>query len=102
MRGRCGQFPRGDFPTQEVGAIMAQPTVTMPVRHKYRPRIVRQAHIKYVGITKLTETRYNHAVKSFFEWRKSAEFATAVSYAELDYQLSESVNYLYQDERPTG
>jgi integrase len=74
----------------------------MPVRHKYRPRIVRRAHIKYVGISKLTEARYKNAVKRFFEWRKSAEFATAGSFAELDNQLSEFVNYLYQDERPTG
>jgi integrase len=97
-----GRYPRGIIPTQAAGAIRARQLDAMPVRHKFRPRIVRQAHIKFVGITKLTTTRYKNAVKRFFEWHKSAEFATAVNFAELDYQLSEYINFLYQDERPTG
>ncbi len=51
---------------------------------------------------KLTETRCKNAVRGFFEWRGSAEFASAATFAELDFQLSEFINYLYQDERPTG
>jgi integrase len=74
----------------------------MPVRHKFRPRVARQSHIKFLGITKLTETRYKNAVKRFFEWRKSSEFDTAQTHAELDLQLSEFINFLYQDERPTN
>ena len=51
---------------------------------------------------KLSVGRYKNAVKRFVEWRKSVEFATAEHFAGLDYQLGEYINFLYQDDRPTG
>ena len=61
---------------------------------------VRKSHLKFLGIAAPTRIRYFKAVREFFKWRKTNCVAPALGPEEVDEQLAEFVNSLFQRDRP--
>jgi integrase len=75
----------------------------MPQKRKYTPlpqRSAKKCHISQASITRLTVSRYVSAMNSFFVWRRAKGLGAEVDFADLDLQLGEYLNHLYQNERP--
>ena len=70
-------------------------------KHTRRP-LAKKAHVKYVGITEKTLTKYRFAVARFFDWLRENNEELPDDLEELDNTASEFVNELYQDDRPVG
>ena len=70
-----------------------------------RPRLaarrkVKVAHLKYAAITTTTVLKYRRAIRFFFLWPRRSGLAFPTSHAQLDAQLAEFLNFLYQDDYP--
>ena len=61
---------------------------------------VRKAHLKFVGIERKTQRRYNKAVEKFFIFCTFFHGSQPNSGEELNFLLSEFVNHLWQDDEP--
>ena len=61
---------------------------------------VRRAHLKFVGIERKTQRRYNKAVEKFFFFCTFFHGSQPSSGEELNFLLSEFVNHLWQDDEP--
>ena len=61
---------------------------------------VRRAHLKFVGIERKTQRRYNKAVEKFFIFCTFFHGSQPNSGEELNFLLSEFVNHLWQDDEP--
>ena len=75
----------------------------MPQKKKYsasirHPKVLK--HISQASITRLTVTRYFSAMNSFYKWRRTNGLKNEPKFSELDLQLGNYLNYLYQNEMP--
>ena len=57
-------------------------------------------HISQASITRQTVTRYMSAMNSFFAWRRSEGLTANPNFCELDLQLGNYLNSLYQRDMP--
>jgi integrase len=71
---------------------------------KERPMKVAQkkAHIKHEGIQETTAHRYRQSLARFFEFVRLHERLLPRTFEELDDEVGEFINYLYQDDLPQG
>ena len=74
----------------------------MPVRSKFkRPtRATKKKHISEISVSQKTVLRYRSGIQLFYKWRKSEGLAPSSSFSELDVQLGEYINFLYQNDMP--
>ena len=75
----------------------------MPQKKKYtasirQPKVLK--HISQASITRLTVTRYLSAMNSFYTWRRTNGLESEPKFSELDLQLGNYLNYLFQNEMP--
>ena len=71
-------------------------------RVKRQNRNVQRAHIKYLSITARTMSKYRVGIQRFFKWQSIQGLAMPSDFDELDFQASEFVKCVYQDDRPLG
>ena len=74
----------------------------MPQKRKFTPlpqRSAKKVYISQASITRLTVSRYTSAMNSFFRWRRAWGLCAKPEFAELDLQLGEYLNHLYQNDR---
>ena len=71
---------------------------TMVRRRRLVP--VRRAHLKFVGIERKTQRRYNKAVEKFFIFCTFFHGSQPNPGEELNFLLNEFVNHLWQDDEP--
>ena len=90
-----GQSPAGKSATLDPGS---RNLTTMVRRRRLAP--VRRAHLKFVGIERKTQRKYNKAVKTFFIFCTFFHGSQPNSGKELNFLLSEFVNHLWQDDEP--
>ena len=74
----------------------------MPVRSKFkRPtRATKKKHISEISVSQKNVLRYRSGIQLFYKWRKSEGLAPSSSFSELDVQLGEYINFLYQNDMP--
>ena len=57
-------------------------------------------HLKYKGLSESTKFQYKRACHRFLEWRRLASLPKPRRLSTLEYQCSEFIHFLYQDDRP--
>ena len=74
----------------------------MPVRSKNsRPtRNAKKEHVSQISVSRRTILRYRSAMNLFIKWRKTEGIPPSSDFPELDSQLGEDINYLYQNDCP--
>jgi integrase len=75
----------------------------MPQKRKFTPpsnRPTVRKHLSHASITRQTVKRYLSAMNSFFNWRKAKALSRNPDFPDLDMQLAEYLNYLYQEDLP--
>ena len=74
----------------------------MPVRAKFkRPtRSAKKKHISEISVSQKTILRDRSGIQLFYKWRKSEGLAPSSDFPELDVQLVEYINFLYQNDMP--
>ena len=74
----------------------------MPRKARYSPtrRPIVKRHISVASITRQTVRKYTSAMNSFFKWRKAKGLCAQPDLIELDLQLGNYLNYLYQNDLP--
>ena len=60
----------------------------------------RKSHLKILGVAAPTRIRYFKVVRDVLRWRKTNCVAPALGPEEVDEQLAEFVNSLFQRDRP--
>ena len=61
---------------------------------------IRKTHLKYLGVKTPTKVRYRKALRKFLDWRIKLALKPANGPYEVDEQVSEFINYLYQNDLP--
>ena len=77
--------------------------ILMPQKRKYTPSALQskpREHISQVSITRLTVRRYLSAMNSFYLWRKANGLNANPNFPELDVQLGNYLNFLFQKGMP--
>ena len=75
----------------------------MPRKRKFTPPSrgpTLKKHLSHASITRQTVNRYLSAMNSFFRWRRAKHLSSNPDFPELDMQLAEYLNYLYQGDLP--
>jgi integrase len=75
----------------------------MPRKRKHTPssrQSQNKKHISQASITRQTVTRYISAMNSFFSWRRANGLNANPKFPELDLQLGNYLNFLYQNDKP--
>jgi hypothetical protein len=75
----------------------------MPQRRKYTPstrKTTVKKHLSHASITRLTVNRYISAMNSFFRWRQAQGLCRNPNFPDLDMQLADYLNDLYQRDQP--
>ena len=63
-------------------------------------KIVKKTHLKLVGLGSISLQRYKAAVSKFFAWRRNSRIHPSSSFGELDNQIGEYLDSLYQSDSP--
>ena len=75
----------------------------MPRKPKFatspRKSLVKK-HISLASITRQTVNRYLSAMRLFYDWRRAEGLSANPNFPELDLQLGNYLNHLYQGDRP--
>ena len=66
------------------------------------PRVSLKVSLKYRGIQPSTKKRYEAQLKAFFLFLKGNELELATSWRDLDLQVAEYVDHMFQDDVPIG
>ena len=66
----------------------------------FRPR--HRRHLREVGITAKTRTRYRNCVRNFFHYLRDMNRVFPSSPEHLDFELAEYINHLWEDDHPEG
>ena len=96
-----GQSLDGIFPILVPGPSSG-PRGTMP-RIKLSDnsiKIVKKTHLKLVGLGSVSLQRYKTAVAKFSSWRRNSGIHPSSSFTELDNQIGEYLDSLYQSDSP--
>ena len=75
----------------------------MPQKRKYTPSAQQsqpRSHISQASTSQLTVRRYLSAMNSFYKWRKARGLKANPKFSELDLQLGDYLNFLYQRGMP--
>ena len=68
-------------------------------RNPTRNTVIKE-HLKYVALSRTARIRYLTAVKKFFAWRKAQALPASAGLDDLDVQVGEYINFLYQEGLP--
>ena len=63
-------------------------------------RKVQKQHLTLVGLGSISLQRYKVAISKFFAWRKNSGIRPSSIFGELDNQLGDYIDSLYQTEAP--
>ena len=84
------------MPTTPAGSM----SMPMGARKRHRVPLKPRKHVKYEGVQPGTLHRYRKEVRAFFQYLHDFSIPLPGTLSKLDYELSEYINHLYQDDMP--